>query len=68
MRPIVVFAVTAGGVLSMYAPPAITFRQEPHFQMPVAWRFTLSLPQKTHVYFECWLISIFLTPLRSEAP
>lgn len=28
----------------------------------------LTLPQKTHVYFECCVISIFLTILRSEAP
>ena len=68
MRPIVVFAVTAGGVLSMYAPPAITFRQEPHFQMPVAWRLTLSFPQKTQLYFECCDTSIFLMFFRIEAP
>jgi len=68
MRPIVVFAVTAGGVLSMYAPPAITFRQEPHFQMPVAWRLTLSFPQKTQLYFECCDTSIFLMFFLMEAP
>ena len=68
MRPIVVFAVTAGGVLSMYAPPAITFRQEPHFQMPVAWRLTLSFPQKTQLYFECCDTSIFLMFFRIDAP
>lgn len=55
-------------MLSVYAPPAIVFLHEPQFQIPVAERFTESLPQKTHVYFECWLISIFLTDLRSEAP
>ena len=68
MRPIVVFAVTAGGVFSMYAPPAMTFRHEPHFQMPVAWRLTLSFPQKTQLYFECWLTSIFLMFFLIEAP
>ena len=68
MRPIVVFAVTAGGVFSMYAPPAMTFRHEPHFQMPVAWRLTLSFPQKTQLYFECWLTSIFLMFFRMDAP
>ena len=29
---------------------------------------TLTLPQKTHVYFACCVISIFLTIFRSEAP
>lgn len=28
----------------------------------------LTLPQNEHVYFECWVISIFFTILRSEAP
>ena len=68
MRPIVVFAVTAGGVFSMYAPPAMTFRHEPHFQMPVAWRLTLSFPQKTQLYFECCDTSIFLMFFRMDAP
>ena len=36
--------------------------------MPTTERFTASLPQKTHVYFECWLTSIFFTTLRSEEP
>ena len=52
----------------MYAPPAIVFWQLWQFQMPTTDRFTLSFPQKTHVYFECWLTSIFFTCLRSEAP
>ena len=58
----------ACAVFSVYAPPAMTFLQPPQFQMPVAVRFTESFPQKTHVYFECWLISIFFTCFRSEAP
>ena len=68
MRPMVVLAVTAGGVLSMYAPPAMTFLQDLHFQMPVDWRFTESLPQKTQLYLACCEISIFLMFLRIEAP
>ena len=58
----------AWAVLSTYAPPATIFRQAPQDQMPTTDRFTESLPQKTHVYFECWLISIFFTCLRREAP
>lgn len=27
-----------------------------------------TFPQKVHVYFECWVISIFFTILRKEAP
>ena len=42
--------------------------QELHFQMPTTSRFTLSLPQKTQVYLECWETSIFLMILRREAP
>ena len=58
----------ACAVARMYAPPATVLWQLPQFQMPTTERFTLSLPQKTHVYLECWLTSIFLTCLRSEAP
>ena len=36
--------------------------------MPVAWRLTLSFPQKTQLYFECWLTSIFLMFFRMDAP
>ena len=52
----------------MYAPPATVFLHDPHDQMPTTERLTVSLPQKTHVYLECWLTSIFFTCLRSEAP
>jgi len=44
------------------------FLHEPHFQMPTTSRFTLSFPQKTHVYLECCDISIFLIIFRREAP
>ena len=44
------------------------FWQLPHFQTPTTERFTLSFPQKTQVNLECWLISIFFTCLRREAP
>ena len=52
----------------MYAPPATVFLHAPHDQMPTTVRLTVSLPQKTHVYLECWLTSIFFTCLRREAP
>lgn len=42
--------------------------QDLQSQMPTEWRLTLVLPQKVQTYLECWVISIFLTDLRSEAP
>ena len=36
--------------------------------MPVAWRLTLSLPQKTQLYFACCDTSIFLMFFLMEAP
>lgn len=42
--------VAAAAVASMYAPPVCVFRQCLQLQMPTAFRFTLSFPQKTHVY------------------
>ena len=38
------------------------------FQIPVEWRLTVTLPQKVQVYLACWVISIFFTCLRREAP
>jgi len=67
-RRIVERTCAACAVPSVYAPPAMVFPHAPQFQMPTLWRLTVSLPQKTHVYFECWLISIFFTTLRSEEP
>merc|ERR1719183_301634 len=58
----------ACAVPRVYAPPAIVLWQAPHDQMPTHARLTVSLPQKTHVYLECWLISIFFTTFRSEEP
>ena len=43
----------------MYAPPAWVLLQLRQFQMPVATRFTLVLPQNEHSYLLCWLISIW---------
>ena len=40
--------VAAAGVFITYAPPATTFRQPLHFQIPVASRLTESLPQTAH--------------------
>lgn len=42
--------VAAAAVARMYAPPVRTFLHALQFQMPVAWRFTVSLPQKTQEY------------------
>ena len=42
--------------------------QDLQFQMPVECRRTVVLPQKVQVYFACWVISIFFTCLRREAP
>ena len=52
-RPMVDRTVTADAVLRLYAPPAMTLRQDLHDQMPVAVRFTLSFPQKLQRYVEC---------------
>jgi hypothetical protein len=41
--------VAAAVVERVHAPPAMTFLQERHSQMPTALRLTLSLPQKAHV-------------------
>ena len=60
--------VAAAEVLSVQAPPAMTFLQARHSQMPTALRLTESLPQKVQVYLECCEISIFLIWRRSEAP
>ena len=58
----------ACAVPRVYAPPAIVLWHDPHDQIPTHARLTVSLPQKTHVYLECWLISIFLTTFRSDEP
>lgn len=42
--------------------------QDLQSQMPTEWRLTLVLPQKVHTYLACWVISIFLTDFRREAP
>merc|ERR1711931_481450 len=60
--------VTAEVVLYVQAPPATVFIQDPQCQMPTARLFILVLPQNEQVYLACWLISIFFTILRSEAP
>ena len=60
--------VAAVAVLSEYAPPATCFLHALHVHMPTTLRFTLSLPQKAHVYLACCVISTFLMILRSDAP
>ena len=41
--------VAAAVVFIDQAPPATTFLHALQFQIPTAWRFTVSLPQKEHV-------------------
>jgi hypothetical protein len=60
--------VEAAVVPTVHAPPAITLWHPLHFQIPTAVRLTLSFPQKVQVYVACWVISIFFTVLRNEAP
>jgi len=67
-RRIVVRTVAAAVVFRTQAPPAIRFRQRLHSHMPTAFRFTASFAQNGHVYLACWVISIFFTVFRSDAP
>lgn len=67
-RLMVDLTVSADAVFREYAPPAMTFPHDLHFQIPTDWRFTEYLPQKSHRYLECWLTSIFLICLRRDAP
>ena len=60
--------VTEAPVFRVNAPPAWHFLHALHFQMPTAERLTAYLPQKEQKYLECWLTSIFLICLRSDAP
>ena len=53
---------------TVQAPPAIVFWQPLHFQMPTECRLTVFLPQNVQMYRACWVISIFLTCFRREAP
>ena len=52
-RLMVLRTVTAEPVFRVYAPPAWTFLQGLHFQMPTAWRLTANLPQKLQKYLLC---------------
>ena len=63
-----VLVVIAAGVDNTYAPPAITFLHAEQFQIPVAFRLTVSLPQKTQLYLACWVTSIFLITFLKVAP
>ena len=60
--------VAALAVFKRYAPPAMVLWHDLHFQIPVQARLTLSFPQKTQLYLECWATSIFLTTFRREEP
>jgi len=67
-RRIVDLVAAAAGVETTQAPPATDFLQDRHSQIPTEVRFTVVFPQKVQVYLACWVISIFLTCLRREAP
>merc|ERR1719359_2341984 len=67
-RLMVVRTVTAGAVASCQQPPAMTFLQALHFQIPPATRLTLVFPQKLHRYRACCRISMRFVTFRSEAP
>ena len=53
---------------TVQAPPATVFLHDPQFQIPTECRFTVFLPQNVQMYRACWVISIFLTCFRSDAP
>ena len=53
---------------TVQAPPATHFLQERHSQIPTAVLLTEFLPQNVQTYRACWVISIFFTCLRREAP
>lgn len=53
---------------TVHAPPATVFLHDLHVQIPTECLFTVVLPQNVQVYRACWVISIFLTCLRNEAP
>jgi hypothetical protein len=53
---------------TVHAPPAIVFLQLLQFQIPTECLLTEFLPQKVQMYRACWVISIFLTCFRRDAP
>lgn len=53
---------------TVQAPPATVFLQDLQDQIPTACLFTVGLPQNVQVYLACWVISIFLTCFRKDAP
>eukprot|EP01119_Soliformovum_irregulare_P020541 TRINITY_DN6673_c1_g1_i2.p1 TRINITY_DN6673_c1_g1~~TRINITY_DN6673_c1_g1_i2.p1 ORF type:complete len:135 (+),score=0.99 TRINITY_DN6673_c1_g1_i2:351-755(+) len=60
--------VAAATVVWTQAPPAVVFRHPPQCQIPTACLLTVSFPQNPQVNLACWVISIFFTCFRSEAP
>jgi len=58
----------AAGVDTVYAPPATVLWHDLQFQMPTECLLTVVFPQKVQTYLACWVISIFLTCFRREAP
>jgi len=58
----------AAGVDTVYAPPATVFLHDLQSQIPTECLLTVVFPQKVQTYLACWVISIFLTCLRREAP
>lgn len=58
----------AAGVDTVYAPPATVLLHDLQFQIPTECLLTVVFPQKVQTYLACWVISIFLTCFRSDAP
>jgi hypothetical protein len=53
---------------TVYAPPATVLWHDLQFQIPTECLLTVVFPQKVQTYLACWVISIFLTCFRREAP
>jgi hypothetical protein len=52
----------------VYAPPATVLLHDLQFQIPTECLLTVVFPQKVQTYLACWVISIFFTCFRREAP
>jgi hypothetical protein len=53
---------------TVYAPPATVLLHDLQFQIPTECLLTVVFPQKVQTYLACWVISIFFTCFRREAP
>ena len=65
---IAALALSAAGVVGVYAPPVVDFWHFMQVQTPTTVLLTAVLPQNGHGYFFLWEISIFLIVFLREAP